>query len=90
MRARKRWCIVDQLNPVKSGEDIFHPNGSLKVIFWSCAMPANDWNWNPEYAMRFWTRKDAERYLIVVLAANFHRPNIEQTAKVLKLPDKYL
>lgn len=89
-RMRKRWCIVDQLLPMKRGDDIFLSNGSLKVIFWSCAMPSDDWNWNPQYAMRFWTEKDAEQYKIVVLARNFHRPNIEKTVTVIKIPDKYL
>lgn len=90
-RKLKRWCIVDQLIPVKSGDDIFDPrNGSLRVIFWSCAMPKNDWNWNPEFALRFWTRAAAETYKIVVLALNFHRRNISETVKVLKIPDRYL
>jgi hypothetical protein len=53
-------------------------------------MPSDDWNWNPQFAMRFWTEKDAEQYKMVVLARNFHRPNIEKTVTVIKIPDKYL
>jgi len=89
-RMRKRWCIVDQLEP-PVGDDLFGVGSTFtpKVLFWCVTSLSGDWGYNPEYAMRWWTKGEAEKYLILVLARSFES-RVKSTVKTLKIPDRYL
>lgn len=77
-----RWCIVSEW---PESEKVFHK----ERLYWCNGTRKDDWGNVPQYAKRFRTKREAEVYLVVVLAAHFGSTAI-RNIQTYKIKDPYL
>lgn len=78
-----RWCIVSEWPNSTAG-------GPFKErLYWCNGTRRDQWGNVAAYAKRFRTKREAEAYLVVVLAANFEHV-ATGTIKTYKITDRFL
>ena len=77
-----RWCIVSEFPPSVT---VFHK----ERLYWCNGTRNDQWGNVPGFAKRFRTKREAEAYLVVVLAANFGNTTTVGI-KTYKILDPYL
>jgi hypothetical protein len=77
-----RWCIVSEFT---KNETVW----PKETLYWCNGTRKDQWGNVAAYAKRFRTKREAEAYLVVVLAANFE--NIAATnIRTYKITDRFL